>query len=65
MEVISSKSFEEDSSEGSNDKNKYTNKADNNMIEEEDDEELDNNLNEMEMNQIKDLKIKNIFKKWK
>ena len=54
MEVISSKSFEEDSSEGNNDQNIFTNKENNNNME-EDDEEFDNNLNEMELNGINEI----------
>ena len=48
MEVISSKSFEEDSSEGKNDQNIYIENENHEMAEEEDEEEFDNNLNEME-----------------
>ena len=55
MEVISSKSFEDESSEENNDQNTYTNKINNNMIEDEDDEEFDNNLNEMELNGINEI----------
>ena len=58
MEVISSKSFEEDSSEQNsdiNDNNIYTPKKNQNITEEEDDEEFENNLNEMEMNGINEI----------
>ena len=55
MEVISSKSFEEDSSDMNLDQNIYTNKPNNNLTEEDDDDELDNNLNEMEMNGINEI----------
>ena len=58
MEVISSKSFEEDSSEQNSDINNnniYTPKKNQNITEEEDDEEFENNLNEMEMNGINEI----------
>ena len=55
MEVISSKSFEEDSSEEKNDKNIYIENGNHEMAEEEDEEEFDNNLNEMEMNGINEI----------
>ena len=55
MEVISSKSFEEDSSEGKNDQNIYIKNENHEMAEEEDEEEFDNNLNEMEMNGINEI----------
>ena len=56
MEVISSRSFEEDSSDENNNENMYISKNNNqNMTEEEDDEEFANNLNEMEMNGINEI----------
>ena len=55
MEVISSKSFEEDSSEEKNDQNIYIENGNHEMAEEEDEEEFDNNLNEMEMNGINEI----------
>ena len=56
MEVISSRSFEEDSSDENNNENMYISKNNNqNMTEEEDDEEFENNLNEMEMNGINEI----------
>jgi len=56
MEVINSRSFEEDSSDENNNENMYISKNNNqNMTEEEDDEEFANNLNEMEMNGINEI----------
>ena len=55
MEVISSKSFEENSSTENNDLNTYERKTIQNMTEEEDDEEFENNLNQMEMNGINEI----------
>ena len=58
MEVISSKSFEEDSFEQNSDINNnniYLPKNNQNLTGEEDDEEFENNLNEMEMNGINEI----------
>ena len=55
MEVISSKSFEDDSSEGNINEDYYKNKINNVTNDEEDDEEFENNLNEMEMNGINEI----------